>query len=889
MSNRTFTTLTIKRNIWRSNMILDKVYTKLLNSFTKTAVCVMLVASLGFTFTDCSNTASGPRTPYAANQEMDLYNNSNTYDKLVDGCGADKIDYLKENIGWETLDRLAYGTGTTNLILLINVVNDPAKLVAMTGNDYAIPPTGLGAIRVVNFLNRVDAMMEVNRYDGSPPADDDTIAIIGEYINNTPLSDIDVKVVGLMDGMPISRDMSDVTGETDIDRLDKIAMLIAHVEDTTRITDFMSLLNDGDFQPTGNMVQLLKNINDVTPLIEQMDFVTDMSRMADIVMGMNDITDLVTMLNAIAPGGGTKIAYLINNMTDVATLIYQMNNIADTTQLSILINSMEDGSSWTNQNGGVQVWDVVNGTPAGLDSGMVRLVQIMNGLDSGVNPSKLITIMNRVDDMTKMMRLIQDLTGDGIGPGADDLVSLISQFEDPAVDAVPCQNMGYVTNAVSLANITRVRELLDGQRIFGNTGNQAVYLTKMMQLMSALDNAQEGPVKISEMIDGISDIDKMIDLTNDVSNISNLSQIINGINPGSTAAPLDTAVTTLIYQTENIGDITKLISVIDNVTPGNVVSLINNVSAGSQQDDLSAYDATAAGQKMVSVIDGTTDINDLVFQLNNVSDFDKMATLMNSLSIASNAKLSVLINNTTGTNYWNTGNPATATGIGKMVNMIDNISELSALASLVDNITEIQKLSDFTNQMANSSLVVSYINAVISDTYASIDDMVTLMNTLSLADIPKVSRLIGDLNGTRDALIAAMLAPYSGIDQGIGAASMANLLTGLNDTTAAGGLATFMVNMNDTQMYQSATPNITLLEAMVRMTAHGVEYAGVVFPPLGPEHVATMMNRADSHADVAAITNALTVESNVVMIGCGDGRPGFQAPCEAVGIYWVAP
>jgi hypothetical protein len=397
----------------------------------------------------------------------------------------------------------------------------------------------------------------------------------------------------------------------------------------------------------------------------------------------------------------------------------------------------------------------------------------------------------------------------------------------------------------------------------------------------------------------------MIDLVYDVSVLANLSFVINGINTGSSPWPDNTAVITLIYMVENVADVSKLIGVIDDVTPANVTNLVNNVAAGSQWSDAQPVhtqgtvdDQQAAGKKLNNVIDGTDDVSDLVFVLNNVSNFSKMADLINTLMIASTPRMATLVNNITGANFWNSGAPASATGNGKLVNMIDNITNLSDVAALMDGITEALKLSDFINQVANSNLIVGLINAVIADPNAYTSDMVGLMNGIDrVNDIPKMARLVTDLNGAENALIAGLMAVYSSdATKGVGYGEMVTLMTNLADVDAAGSLATLITSLNPNVFYLGLP--IAKKTGMVRLLRAGVLYGGQNFPGIGGAHTAVMMNGADDPIDLATLMNFIGIDQMVPMVGCGDRvgdaggdgippfSPDFHTPCTACNMGW---
>ncbi len=863
-------------------------------------VFLTLALTLPVIHTGCGTQEEAPSTQYTESRDVDKeLTREETYDRLVEGLGQDRTDSLYAAIGQEELELLTYGMGTSNLILLVNIISDMDKLVAMVGSDYPIgSETGLGATRVVCLMNTVDAMMTVNRYDGSPPADQDTVQRIGDFVNALSLAEIETKLVALINALGVTRNMSDETtvdgNPTDQERLDMMAKLISHAGDLNKVITIMTGMSAATV--TTKLKDMLLGLDDTENVVEVVDYVTDMSKMISLLENVTSISNLCTIMNNMNPGCNTKLGYVIENVSSINSLIYMMDNIGQPLKMSDLINELEDNTTWVSQVGGAQNW---SGGPSGANSGMVRLVSVINGLDSGSNPAKLIMIMNQVADMTKMMRIIQDMTEVG------DMVTLIGSLADPGVNPVPSQNLGFIMENVALDVIPRMRQLMDGQRIFGNLGNQVVYLEKLRDLITSLDNAQQGPLKVAELVAGVTNIDKMIDLVYDVSVLANLSFVINGINAGTSPWPDNTAVITLIYMVENVADVSKLIGVIDNVTPANVTSLVNNVAAGSQWSDAQPVhtqgtvdDQQAAGKKLNNVIDGTVDVSDLVFVLNNVSNFSKMADLINALMIASTPRMATLVNNITGANVWNAGTPESATGNGKLVNMIDNITSLSDVAALLDGISEALKLSDFINQITNSNLIVGLINAVIADPDAATSDMVGLMNGIDrVNDIPKMARLVTDLNGTNDALIAGLMGVYdANATRGVGYETMVSLMINLAGVTEAGNLATLITSLNPNVFYLGLP--VTKRVGMVRLLRAGVIYNAVDFPGIGPVHTAIMMNGANDPTNLATLMNFIGIDQMVPMVGCtdrvgdagGDGvppfDPDFHTPCTACNMGW---
>jgi hypothetical protein len=161
------------------------------------------------------------------------------------------------------------------------------------------------------------------------------------------------------------------------------------------------------------------------------------------------------------------------------------------------------------------------------------------------------------------------------------------------------------------------------------------------------------------------------------------------------------------------------------------------------------------------------------------------------------------------------------------------------------------------------------------------------MNGLALNDILKLSRLISDLNGSRDVLIARLLADYSAAaDRGVGYQEMILLFSNLADTNAAGTLAGLMAGLNTSLTY-NGNP-VTSTVGMVRLLKAGVVYKDVTFPGLGGVHIATMMNGVTTVSNLAFLINYLGLEQMAPLVGCADKveDPDFRTPCTAIKSGW---
>ncbi len=576
-----------------------------------------------------------------------------------------------------------------------------------------------------------------------------------------------------------------------------------------------------------------------------------------------------------------RLALLVNQITEVGKLVYvtdQINDInklndlvkdfpfAQLSKMAELINYAENGDSWSGQKSTVQNWQ---NFPADLptgDSAVPRIVKLLNDIPLGTTPNtlsdKLIPLITGISDLRKMARLIQEVET------VDDVATIVKNLTFPG-DTTARDNLIYVLENMNLTSIPRMASIVDGQRLPGNQGPtaQTAYLQKVEDLMANLDNSKEGPLKTTQLIDGISDPDKLVDLIYDVSNILNLANIVNNIfkatettgctdtsyvtqatceTNGWVWGPRDSAVTTVIYLIENTADSSKLVTLINAIDANNVTRLINGVAQGSRVADDNSTDLQAAGKKLVGLIDNITEAGDVVYLLmpndsdsgNPNVELKKLIELVNAMKISSATKTAQLVNLIQGPDCWRavnalpyttvyptsggsgytsaptvnisippadpaqaqalvaggvvtkviftrqgtayTGHPTItltggggsgatmptvqrmscnttrgltggATGLGKLVNLVNYVTPVGNLVTLIDNVDEGQKLGILLNYTEKSSNMIGLINAVLANTNLGTTPtdrmlkLAQLIQGISTEDCYKLATLINNL------------------------------------------------------------------------------------------------------------------------------------------------
>lgn len=530
--------------------------------------------------------------------------------------------------------------------------------------------------------------------------------------------------------------------------------------------------------------------------------------------------------------------------------------------------------------------------PATYGAYMEKLAFLIVYLDS---PDKIIALVNGAIDARDIVFFIDQMDTDTVPPvSTADIVS-----------GARFRGLGVVISLFrGITDPGKMHYLVNGARTAEGTGDdaaQAEYLrNKLLPIIAGgSDPADVWVLKLATMINTVTRMERLRSLicSLDAGDIPSVVELWTQCDSPGLPAPLENSIGTMARVVDGVEDPEKLVLIMGSVTPVNMAGLVNGVAAGSRLDDDGAPDAGTAGRKLSAVIDGTADTADLVFLMNGVSDFAAMADLMNALKEASAPKMALLLNGIAGANFWNPLAPASATGAGKLVNMIDNITSLQDTALLLDGVTDVSKLTDLVNLLDNSSLLVGFINAVIADANASMHDLTGLINSLDAQDIPKTARVIHDLAGTRDQLLASLIAPYlPDLTSGLGFGEMASLIAAIHDGEGAGRMAGLLSSLNPALFYRGGA--ISNREGLVRIIRGGVTYSGRAFPGLGSVHVAAMINGAESAQNLARVMNGVGVEMMAPMIGCGDRvgdadgdgvppfDPDFRTPCAACGMGW---
>lgn len=675
----------------------------------------------------------------------------------------------------------------------------------------------------------------------------------------------------------------------------KVSKLGTLIKDTTNADRLIEALES--VTSLGNMVTVVKDVSDVNKLVTILNTVNNATKVGYIVNNVSSLNTLIAIIDNIS--SPIRLGQLINKSEDGSTwtgqvggpqswagssttkgnphsadsaiprLVTVINNITDTTEdtdttpdyqklialidgitdMDKLVRLIQDTNTITDITDLLNQMSVLSGTTGYGISGTWTTTSGCTTPASGTyygHGGKLV-FMNITANGSGCTNPVFGFTPAGTGANFTPVIS--SGSITNIIVHTDVGKLASIINEVSLANVPRLRRLVDGRRLGAdpapcdpaNATQQTTYLGKLKILIQYLDPATEGTIKTKDIINGVTNICKVVDLVNNVTVTTNLSSIINGIFkasevvgcsdgvPGTSpqaaceaaghiwsTGPFgrQTAVVTLVYLIENVADPSKLVSMINNISPTKILNLVNIVAVGSQKDDANNNDQQAAGKKLAKVVDNVTTIGQLNFLVDNVSSINKMGKLINYMDIGSTAttgtgKLAVLINGTTGSNSWNSaaGSRQNATGMGKLVNLIDYVRDddagddaMQQLATLIKNITDINKIVTLNNGVANSSNIVGLLNAVmVNSNGTNVNAMATLVNGLNTDEMKKLAILVNSVGDAQEVgvntnphndhtLIAELLqnAPTSysetpnSLPGGLGVANLTALITQAN-------------------------------------------------------------------------------------------------------------
>ncbi|AFM11744.1 hypothetical protein [Turneriella parva] len=779
----------------------------------------------------------------------------------VQAIGEQKANYLLTHNGRE-LNQLTSGAGVSNIVELLKAISDVTRIGALIGNDYE--NSGLGVARLLRLMVRVDDFMAEVRFDGEEPRDYDTIADLAAIVNGlSDVAAVNDKIVALFNAMEVTRTMIDGNnGENDERKIDKVAILIAHLDP---VSTLHLLINEMSADAVkGNLAHILLGVNSPNHLVDVVENIAS--------AGSGNYRRLVYILNNINTSAADILARLINDV-----YLMRSPSHASRAKLYALVNLIESGLDWSeanmavNQPGGIQNFNIEFSTPHGPDSGMARLVALLNeaggdSADTAVEASKLAWLINNLpegDGTIKLVRLLQDMDRITDLTNAEDN-GLLELLTNPATDSTGIKNLTNLVETIPLADFRRLRIFVNGVQgngLGGTLSDQSDFRSQVAEVLKQVPN----------------------------SHINRVLTILQTLSPAD--------------------GILNLIRVLKDSSVPKLVPLICDVQTER-----------------------------LTYLIETVPNPIKLTQLINRFHILKMNLVVLLINGVTGSHNIDTaaGQRSGATGLGKLVNLIEYASSREDIADAINELSSaehITRLLEIINPHANSTNLVCLFSELTSVSYASGADLGLVIAGLDDESYdPRKLRLIlthitqcggaqetltGLTNIPSDfTLLAQLMGTQSTHTQGVGHAAVAQLIKSLQEEpnleATAERLARVLKGVNAEVTYVPAIEGrISKREAFVRLlnttVGSGIVYSDesvgpIAFPGLGPIHLATMINKAADPIP-PQVLDSLTILLNdndlmekLAFVGCIDRvgdpdpfvaghvqSPDFYTPCAAMG------
>jgi hypothetical protein len=395
--------------------------------------------------------------------------------------------------------------------------------------------------------------------------------------------------------------------------------------------------------------------------------------------------------------------------------------------------------------------------------------------------------------------------------------------------------MGSTLDVLQLACYTAVADHVDGVAPIDGTPETCDNRGLINQVAdgSKVDDAAVADLtaagrKLANMADQINEIEDMRFLVRKVS-MSNMTQIINGLQIASTinVANLVNQIQGQDCWNENGGVINTAVA---NPAPAGTYSgnfVVNPLPAGG-------------GNAFIKAIVETDSINHAAFVgrvrafvvINSGTGYSATTYTHGAGAQMSYSGGNCNYNPPAAYRGFPTATATGATGLGKMVNVINHISgSPGTVVTLINGVTDGDKLGILINGISRSSNLVGVMNGTVDagrNNSATINDLISLLNTLPRTEISKLVHMMDSLGDATevDALItvpagdhdmvAQLMAPYCRTDaigmasltcpavatgnqvhptSGIGTANLANLVASL--TSHGGGGYTHAATVTD--------------------------------------------------------------------------------------------
>lgn len=454
------------------------------------------------------------------------------------------------------------------------------------------------------------------------------------------------------------------------------------------------------------------------------------------------------------------------------------------------------------------------------------------------------------------------------------------------------ENFDHLSRLVTLVNgvndLEVLIELINRTQYALDTGlteadladSQDIYLERLNFLVAYLDNTQQ-----------------LVDVVNEVSDSSRLILLVSSLDE----------------------DITPPVPTVDIVNQRQLVQLNKLVT-------------------IVEEVDSTPRLSYLV----EYGTTTNIISLLESVEQDSVSKVSSLINDVEGPSaptamedFEDYTQRAQATGIGKLINLINYTYDLDAceprldqVATILNQVKDGRQLGILINLVLNTNNLIGLVNNVIQQdpvADAEVGDLINLLNLLERDDLPKLAEILNEIGeaelhtdcglslaqgNDNHVLVGQLLASENGLNGGIGFANLGEMVQQLETTEEAERLAGILNEVayyeapddiyDGMLTYNSPTPNLTRREAFVRLLSETSDTGltleadsasnplgtSVDFPGLGLTHLSGVIVPSVSRFNqLVDMLNTLNLTDAVIIIGCQDQvtAPDFKTPCCQIG------
>lgn len=381
---------------------------------------IAFIMLLSISITACSGGRT--ETDFTRNLKADR-ENPMSEEEFLSQIDPVKYDTLIQGIGKEEFDQLTYGVGQSNMVRLMNAINEGDKLVALMSE-----PNRLSSVDVLDMLLKTNSACSETFASSN-----DTIGKIANLINMVSLEGMKGLKAMLHN---LEDNPNDVNGANYTDDMARLGMLIAIVDEGA---DVMPTLVDNVAAPEGCVDTTMNS--EFSCISNGHIWLTDFGGLCI----RRDVTDSAscngtgqTWYNdTYSPEGAMKLATMLNQSDDLQDVANIINATTSLSNLTEILQGLTLDDTCSNATDKLKHECLVNGASwdANDKDGVNALSRVVN---EATAPEKLATIVNKIGNVSNLNGIMNNLTNDGKKPGdtgntedgVDAMVSTINNVTD---------------------------------------------------------------------------------------------------------------------------------------------------------------------------------------------------------------------------------------------------------------------------------------------------------------------------------------------------------------------------------------------------------------------------------------------------------------------------